>query len=370
MPLFGNKPASSVRIVPSGTSPLHKEQQTFNNLVKKIEARRACLAEWEIAIPVFRAKYTSDLLPLQDQTLDLQRQLALTLDAAHDKKRVTKGEKRKLAVLIVDLAEAVLEYKEDREIKALFDKHSESDYDGQETERQDGVKAMLESIFDLDLGDDVDMTSPEDILKRVEAQFRAQQEAHQQAAPRRKKSSQETAREARREAEEKQLSQSLREVFRKLASALHPDREPDPAEKARKTALMQRANHAYENGNLLQLLELQLELEHIDRSHLAGITAERLKHYIKILKGQVGELDMEIRRVEDDLRAEFGLDPYERIQPKGLVPMLQGDMATWQVQIAELRQQLQAAADPQQLKAWLKTISLRRQARRDFDMLF
>jgi hypothetical protein len=45
----------------------------------------------------------------------------------------------------------------------------------------------------------------------------------------------------------------------------HPDREPDPHERERKTALMQRANHAYGKNDLLKLLELQLELEHIDQ---------------------------------------------------------------------------------------------------------
>ena len=370
MPLFGHKSVPSAHIVPSGTTLLNKDQKAFNNLIKKIEARRVRLGEWEATLPVFRQKYASDLLPLQEQALDLQWQLARALDAAHGKKGLTQAEKRKLAVLIVDLAEAVLEHKDHGELKALFNKHSQSDFDGQETERLDDMKAVLESVLGMELGDDVDMTSPEDVLKRVESQFQAQQEAYAENEVTRKKSRREEARAARQEAEEKQLSQSIREVFRKLASALHPDREPDPVEKARKTALMQRANDAYEKGNLLQLLELQLELEHIDQAHLAAIRPERLKHYIKILKGQLGDLDMEIRCVEDHLMAEFGLPPFKPIHPRDLLPMLQQDMATCQGQIAELHQQLQAAADPKQLKTWLKTLSLRRRTYPDFDMPF
>lgn len=79
-------------------------------------------------------------------------------------------------------------------------------------------------------------------MQRLESQFRAQHEAGQgQTAPR-KKTAKQLARDAQREAEEKQMSQSIREVYRKLASALHPDREPDPVERQRKTELMQRAN--------------------------------------------------------------------------------------------------------------------------------
>ena len=166
------------------------------------------------------------------------------------------------------------------------------------------------------------------------------------------------------------MSQSLREVYRKLASSLHPDREPDPAEKQRKTELMQRANIAYEKSNLLELLELQLQLEHIDQAHLAAIGRERLKHYIKILKGQLSELDMEIQRVEDEFAAQFGLSPFERHDPKGLMPMLHADIATCEVRILQLQEHLVAVGDLKWLKAWLKTITLRRQPDPDFDLPF
>ncbi|MDP3289213.1 MAG: hypothetical protein Q8M64_12980 [Methyloversatilis sp.] len=366
MPLFNDQPVLPIYIEPRVTVPLTRDQKAFNNLIRKIEARRARLGDWEATLPVFRQKYASELLPLQEQCLDLQSQLAQAFDAAHEKKGVTKGEKSKLTALIVELAEAVLGQKDHDEIKMLFNKHSQSDFDAQETERQDDMKAMLESVLGMDLGDDVDMSSREDILKQVEARFRAQQED----ASSRKKSRREEAREARLEAEEKQLSQSIREVFRKLASALHPDREPDPAERARKTTLMQRANTAYENGNLLQLLELQLELEHIDQDHLAAIAPERLKHYIKILKGQLDDLDMEILSIEEQLMIDFGLPPFEAIDPQDLLPMLQQDMSNCQGQIAALQQQIEVATDPKELKAWLKTVRMRRRAYPEFDTPF
>ncbi|MGB4673153.1 MAG: molecular chaperone DnaJ [Azovibrio sp.] len=371
MPLFGHKPVStSARIVPTDTAPLSKDQKAFNGLIKKIGARRARMGEWEDILPIFRQKYASDLLPLQEQCLDLQWQLARALDAAHGTKGITKGEKRKLAELIVELSEAVLAHKDHGELKELFNKHSPSDYDEDEAARLEGMKAMLELTLGMDLGDDVDMNSPEEVLKRVESQFRAQQEAHAEAESSRKRSRQEEARAARQEAEEKQQSQSIREVFRKLASALHPDREPDPAEQARKTVLMQRANEAYEKGNLLQLLELQLELEHIDQAHLAAIRPERLKHYIKILKGQLEDLDMEIQHVEEQLITDFGLPPFKALHPSDLISMLLQDISTCQRQIAELQQQIATAADPKQLKAWLKTVSPHHPPYPDLDLPF
>lgn len=370
MPLFSQNPSPSACIVQKTQGPLSKDQKTFNSLITKIEAKRARLAEWATAIPRFKQKYVSDLLPLQEQELALQVRLAQALDQAHAQKGLTKGEKRKLAVMIVELAEAVLQQREHGDLKDLYNKHSHSDFDAEEAARQDDMKSMLEGMLGMDLGDDVDMGSPEDVLTRVEAQYRAQHGEWQAQEANRKKSAREQAREAKLAAEEKQMSQSIREVYRKLASSLHPDREPDPAEKQRKTELMQRANEAYEKGNLLQLLELQLQLEHIDQAHLATIGPERLKHYVKILKDQLSELDMEIQHVEDEFAAQFGLPPFEQHDPKDLVPMLHESMATCEVDVRQLQEHLETAGDPQRLKAWLKTITLRRQATPDFDLPF
>ena len=62
-------------------------------------------------------------------------------------------------------------------------------------------------------------------------------------------------------------TQSIREIFRKLASALHPDRETDRKGCEVKTALILQVNRAYAGNDLLTLLELQIE--QVDASHIA-----------------------------------------------------------------------------------------------------
>ncbi|MDR6450169.1 hypothetical protein J2794_006309 [Paraburkholderia terricola] len=69
---------------------------------------------------------------------------------------------------------------------------------------------------------------------------------------------------------------------------MHSDRETDPQDRDRNTALMQRANQANSKNSLLHLLELQLELENIDQSAINNIGEDRLKHYNKILKKMIG----------------------------------------------------------------------------------
>jgi hypothetical protein len=148
---------------------------------------------------------------------------------------VTAAERRKLSMLIVELAAGVLQARDDAEMKALYNEHGGTDYDA-ETEAADAeLKAMLAGIFGVELGGDVDMRSPEAVAAELEAQMRARAEAAGEdddgapaSAPPRRPSARQQAREARQAAEEKAMSQTVRDVYRKLASALHPDREPDP----------------------------------------------------------------------------------------------------------------------------------------------
>ena len=370
MSLLSQKSLVSVSIATNPGMPLTRDQKAFNTLVRKIEARRTRLAEWDMIIPRFRKHYVSELLPLQEKERELQIELVLALDRCHARKGVTKNERRKLSLMIVELAESVLARQEHDEIKSLHNKHSRSDFDAEETARMEDMKSALEEILGVDLGDGVDMRSPEEIMKKVDSRFQAEYEAWEARQARRKKSAKEQARTARVEAEAKQLSQCVQAVYRKLASALHPDRELDPQERQRKTGLMQRANEAYEKADLLQLLGLQLELEHIDQSHLRTMDAEKLKRYNSILKGQLSDLDGEIRYVEAEFAAQFGLPPFERHDPRELLPRLNADVAACEIGIRHLHEQLQAAGDPRRLKDWLKTVTLRRMTPFDPDLLF
>ena len=314
---------------------------------------------------MFRRRCAGELEPREARQADLQVGLAQALHAAHGQKGVTAAEQRKLSALIVDLAAAVLETRDDDEMKALYNRHGEADYDAEEAAADAQMKAMLERIFGVKLGDDVDMRSPEAVVAHMEAQIRRRGEAVGEAEgeggadafgdpPPQRPSPRQQAREARLAADEKAMSQTVREVYRKLASALHPDREPDPAERQRKTALMQRVNEAYQANNLLQLLELQIEIEQIDSAHLAGLAPQRLKRYHQILRAQLQDLEMEIFGIEHGLRQQLHLRG--RMTPKLLLQCVEADVATLDGEIRRLEGELAISADLKALKAWLKGI--------------
>jgi len=345
-------------------SNLSKGQKAFNTLIKQIEKRRARLSAWEAAMPAFHRKYVSQFAPLEQTSIDLRTKLVHRLDQAYPQKDLTKSERRTIADLISDLAGELVAQSDDPELKSIYNRYSESDFDSEAAAELDDMKTALEAMLGVELGDDVDMSSPEDVLQRAHAQMEKLQaqdalenQAREARRAKRKKTPRQLAAEAREQVEQAELSLSIREVYRKLASALHPDRETDPQERERKTTLMQRANQAYSKNSLLQLLELQLELEHIDQSVINNIGEDRLKHYNKILKEQLGELDHEILHVENGFKHSYGIPPFIEVSPGTVMRNLAADIFSLQESLHALEHDLLVFDDVKQLKGWLKSVN-------------
>ncbi|MEZ0602600.1 molecular chaperone DnaJ [Paraburkholderia sp. IW21] len=355
---------TSISIAPAHNQPaLSKGQKAFNALIKQIEKRRATLTEWEAFGPAFQQKYVDQLLPLIQQMNDLRLKMAYRFDEVAERKSITQSEQRTLSKLIEELTGRCLADSDDEAIKALHNKHSGFDYDTERAEEFEDMQMMLESMLGGNSAD-LDLSSPEQVLDLLyermggdaDATLASARHARTAQPDAKKTSRKQAAAEARREEEEAQLSRSIREVYRKLASALHPDRETDPQERERKTALMQQANEAYSKNNLLRLLELQLELEHIDQHALGNLSEERLKHYNKILKEQVRELDDEIRFVEMEFKERYGLNPFARSTPKTAMRDLTREIVDIQYRIASMERDFRTFESVTVLRAWLRDV--------------
>lgn len=352
-------------------APLSKAQKSFNSLTKQIQAKRATLAAWQEAIPTYQQKYARELSPLIIALGELHLQVVRRLDQASNQKGMTSSERRTISDLISQMAGDLAEERDDAEIIALYNKHSGSDYEAEQAAALKGMKSLFEAELGVDLGDDLGIDSHDELIMRAQARLHEQQaqresmrQAEQENQSTRKKTAKQLAKEAKLETEAQQLSLSIKEVFRKLVSALHPDRESDPEERQRKTALMQRVNQAYGKKNLLLLLELQLELEHIDQSTLDNISEDRLRHFNKILKEQLIDLDQEIFHTADLFIAQFGYNPYDRPSPSTIMHQLDADIAEIRRTIRNLKQDLIDFQDFKKVKVWLK--AMRRRPRADY----
>lgn len=336
---------------------LSKGQKSFNARVKKIEACRQTLAQWQTVLLAVEQKIAGDYTPLVRTLQGLQADMVRALDKSLDRKGISNSDRRVVQSVICAAAKSLIVDTGDEEFREIYDKHSEIDFDSRGAAAVDDMKAAMESMFGVDLGDATDLDSPEAVMAEALAQMekdglRLQEE--QDRRSQRKKTAKQLAREEKKQAEADQTSLSIREVYRKLVSALHPDRELDPHERTRKTALMQRVNQAYAKKDLLQLLELQLELEQIDAHTIAGLSEVRLKHFNKILEDQWMELEREIAHLIMPLRAQFNLLPYQQLAPESVIPRLTRDIAALRRDIKSMQKELLIPNDPVAFKAWIK----------------
>ena len=368
---MSKKPSSqTLRIAPQTHKPtLSKAQQAFNNLVAKIETRRAQLVQWQAVVQLCQQKVASDYAPVMQAFKKCQADMVRGLDQAMDQKGLTKVERQAVQGIICSLAERLVAETGDETLKEIYNKYSDDDFDTEAAYELEDMKQSMMDMFGVDVGDTSDVNSPEELLAKIHAQMA--QEALQAEAPpppKRKKTAKQLAREAEKKAEDDQTSLSIREVYRKLVSALHPDREPDLEERQRKTTLMQRVNQAYDKKDLLQLLELQLELEHIDAHSIAGMSEDRVKHFNKILKEQLAELEQEIAYVEMPLRSQLNLHPLQSLAPANVLPFFYRDLADLKRHVQEIKHDLDVLTNLSALKVWIKVY--RRQAKamqRDYD---
>ncbi|KPC28502.1 DnaJ domain-containing protein [Pseudomonas syringae pv. cilantro] len=344
-------PPASPRIVAQPSKPhLSTGQKKFNTLMEKLETRRKLLQQWLEASTNCEQLWVEEWVPmLKEQAQNEITRLRL-LDQASDQFRLGKKDRATLRDIICELTISLMGEEHDEELKRLYLKHSGNDYDEDRRREDELFKASLEETLGVELGDDIDLDSLDDITTHIEEKLREQTEQ----ATSNQKPKKPSASELRREQEQAEGSQSLREIYRKLVSALHPDREQDADERDRKTELMQRVNEAYENDNLLALLQMQMEIEQIDQTHIDTISDKRLKHFNRILSEQLRELEDEIHDRKMMIRERFLMDPYEDIRPKTVNAKCARQLKVIREHLHETQDELQALTHPKSLKAWLR----------------
>ncbi|MEO6920903.1 MAG: molecular chaperone DnaJ [Collimonas sp.] len=314
-----------------GQASLSPGQKIFNDLIKKIETERQQLAAWQDMILQHQKQYVSQFQPLIRSYNGLRVKLVRTLDRVYSAKGLSKSDQEKISHVICTVSAALIAGGEAEDLKPIYNMHSHSDFDA--AAEEDASQFLPERE-----------PAPE-----ANAAYAGERTA------KRKKSAKATAKEAALEEEQKNVSQSIREVYRKLASALHPDREQDALERVRKTVLMQRVNIAYDKKDLLGLLELQLEIEQIDQAKINSLSEARLKHYNKVLTEQAAELREEIAGVEADFRTHFHVGPKEALSPALAMRYLKNDIREMQQHINALKNELLAFDDVKNIKVWLKS---------------
>lgn len=285
--------------VAGSTSTLTKEQKQFNKLISQIEATRKDLALWREFVPQFQQRVAGEAEPLAARMRERRIEMVKLLDQSLDRKGLTKHQRRKVVQILLGEIEYLLAAgNDDAELVRLHEKHSDVSYADTQREEIELMQALAQDVFGVDLDPGENSDDPKQMFRRLgEKLYGAGHEPTPRPERARKKSAKTLAREALREQSALGGTKAVREIYRKLASELHPDRESDAAERARKTELMQKVNKAYEARDLLSLLELQLRIEQIDPAALSNTARERLVHYNRVLTEQLQRLREELAEI-------------------------------------------------------------------------
>jgi hypothetical protein len=323
-----------LQIQPDAADPaLAQQQARFNALVRDVASWRSALDEWTERVE----RYQRAIEPVRRELHEAWRQWVFALDAASLKPELTRAEREQLRELLREAAAALLRVEADPEIAAVARRHEEGR----------PVVQPRQQVADVASGNEEDL---ENLAQDWERQAAAAAAGRAQAAARRR-----AAAASKRDAQAAQeASQSVRDVYRRLASALHPDREQDARQRERKTQLMQQANQAYAGRNLLALLELQLQAEQVDAAHLAAADERRVRHYVAVLQEQLADLQSETRRLEAEFRAAAGVAPGSGLQARKADRLISSDVQRLRGELLLLRRQTRMLLDVEAVKRWLR----------------
>lgn len=357
-------------------APLSKAQKEFNRLTKKIDELANELAGFRTAASSLQQRIHAEYEPLLREYNQQRANLLRVFDRAHAQPGTTKTEKKKLVDLILNLAYDLISEHGMDELKPIFDKYDADGFDATDAEADQEVSSMMKemvgAMYGIEFDETVDVSTKEKFMAYLDEQLKARQaendQHRQQQAEKRAqkpKSAKQQEREARKEVEERNITKAVRTLYMDLVKAFHPDREPDEAEKARKTEIMQRVTEAYEKSDLLTLFRLQLEFNRIDQQHLETLAEDQLRYYNKILKQQADELSQELFSLQSQMSALFGKPLMLVGSAMSLEFSFNNDIRDLKRSIKATKKDIKELSDPVLLKAWLKAYKIQKPD--DFD---
>lgn len=354
--LFGDVQQSIVVLPESLSQPLTPAQRKFNAALEKIERQKIALAEWQQAHDLCQQEVAYKFDPLKQQLTDEQIQLALFLDDVLTCHKLSKSQQQKLTHLIGELCERLVDHTDHPQLISLYQRYFPETEDTQSAEEkaemEAAMRAAFKDAFGFSLDESIDLDDPDAITQQVFEQQQAQHSAHTQRPH--KKTAKQLEKEAKEQAEAKQAQQSIQSIYRQLVKTLHPDREADADERERKTAIMQQVTVAYEEKNLIKLLELQLQETQISQQ-LHQLTEDKIKPFIHLLEQQWQQLKADTTMIEQQYKIMLGMSAYDKLTPKKLHAYLREDMRRIEAHLKQIRSDKRMfEQDINALKVWLK----------------
>ncbi len=369
-------PASKLAVsaLQFGSGPISPAQRRFNQLLSQTETLAKKIENARKLADAHRQVAAKTLAPLEKKRNGLMRDMALWLDERLKRKGLTTRQKTMARELLRHLA-AALASTGDEAMHALYAAHSDTTLAEDEKADAADLKTVIEAMLGKKIGDDdTPFESLDDLMRASMAKMQeasaGEDATHASAQSKHKKTAAQLKAEAKATAQLEDATGALRTIYRQLVSALHPDRETDPHEQVRKTALMKEANTAYEKRDLLALLQLQLRAELLDTSQMASMAKEKLAALTTLLKNRVAVLNQELFAIERQMIGEFNLPMFSTVSAVSLRRHLIESELNLHEEISVMQQDLAMVQDDAHFKRWLRAQENGRQDDDRFDPLY
>ncbi|MCM0036380.1 MAG: J domain-containing protein [Burkholderiaceae bacterium] len=342
---------NALSAVEQDTAPDSLEQAEFDLLIEQGKTLAAKLETLKVLVEQHRILYNNTIPVLQKKQDSLRRAMVLWLDQRLKGDDLTARQERLMRRLICSIG---MEFAlaGDRVMRALHDVHSEESLADIERAQAAEAHAYLKEAMGEEFGEDKVFENLDDVLHakfdfmRKEAEARARNREAKRAKKKRMSPADLQAAE--------DVESALRSLYRKLASALHPDRESDEEVRAYKTKLMSEANTAYERRDLLALLELQTKAQLPAATLTSALLRKKLAALTNLMRERLTALHREIRDHELQATAEFVLPASMMIHEASLKHHLNSRKREMLLELRRLNEELTSVKTDAGLKRWLK----------------
>ena len=359
-------------VQPVDQDRLTPAQQRFNDLLAQIERLSGQIERLEAWSDKHRYAHIQALRESVQLSQSHRKSLLLFVHERLQTADFTDRQQRMARGLVRGLM-AHLAATSDPQVQALVDLYvSEEDEQEAADDQAEAAQRLRERIEEA-LGQPLEKPSqyqtPEEMMAAGMRQWQRQQQADEE-----RKTAKRAARKAQKQAQKKSAAaekgevpaalmreldakSAIRTIFRQLASALHPDREPDEQERLRKTGLMSEVNAAYEKNDLTTLLRLQMQVTQINPQNKAGTTRmadDKLIAMSLLLKEQVAALEDDLDQLENRLSRELCVPVRADADEAALSQSLQRIQADHRHSADSLAADLRRIQNDAELKRWLK----------------
>jgi hypothetical protein len=334
-------------------------QKRFNELLARIEFLTHQVQRLQAWSDRHRHAHVQALYTTAQQARELRKNLLLFLheqlhsaDLTAQQQRMARNKLHSLLDLLSPLA--------DPQVQALADLYADDEVDQEEAqelaEAAERVRAKIEAALGQPIDNPSQYRTPEAMVAAGMRQWQRQQEADDD-----RKAAKRAARKAKNKpvAEKAEVQQTdaktaLRTIYRQLASALHPDREPDEQERKRKTSWMSEVNAAYEKADLSTLMRLQMQVTQVDPQASARMADDKLQAMCLLLKEQVSALEDDLDQMQFRLSRELCIPVRADADEAAMTQALQRMQADQCHEVESLESDLRRIAHEAELKRWLK----------------